>query len=141
MALNDPRHSLLSISLAKVVVLRRLDELPPTPHSSIMLFLDGSFIACHPPLPAGREFAGVWLGEGERGKLKESCVHIADSDSVVLCYAWGTLPKEENSFHGSSLDHLLPAAVKATSGHVRFPCWGWRLLSTFPQYLPRLVED
>jgi hypothetical protein len=63
-ALNDPRHNLLSISLAKVVVLLRLDKLPPAPHSSITLFLDGSFIACHPPLLAGREFAGVWLGEG-----------------------------------------------------------------------------
>jgi hypothetical protein len=62
--LDDPCHSLLPISLAKFVILLRLDELSPVPHSSVALFLDGSFISCHLPLPAGEELVGVWLGEG-----------------------------------------------------------------------------
>lgn len=96
--LDDPCHSLLPISLAKFVVLLRLDELSPGPHSSVALFLDGSFISFHLPLPAGGELAGVWLGEGggELKKLqlnsrkqlllllKEDCVHVADSNSIVL---------------------------------------------------------
>jgi hypothetical protein len=100
-ALDNSCRSLLDISLTKVVVLLRLDELPPAPYSSVTLFLDGGFIACYPPLPAGREFAGIWLGEEGRELeglqvssrkqllllLEESCVHVADGDSVVLCYA------------------------------------------------------
>jgi hypothetical protein len=96
--LDDPCHSLLPISLAKFVVLLRLDELSPVPHSSVALFLDVSFISCHLPLPASEELVGVWLGEGggelirlqlnSRKQLllllEEDCVHVADSDSIVL---------------------------------------------------------
>jgi hypothetical protein len=57
--------------------------------------------------------------------LEEDCVHVADSDSTVLCYTWGTLPEEEDYFQGSPLDHFLTAAVKTALGQVRIPCWGW----------------
>jgi hypothetical protein len=63
-ALDDLCHSLLPINLAEVFVLLRLDALSPAPHNSVALFPDSSFISCHPPLPAGGELAGVWLGEG-----------------------------------------------------------------------------
>jgi len=65
-ALDDPCHSLLPIGLAEVFVLLRLDVPSPATHNGVTLFLDDSFISCHPPLPAGGELAGVWLGEGKR---------------------------------------------------------------------------
>jgi hypothetical protein len=153
--LDDPCHSLLPISLAKFVVLLRLDELSLVLHSSVTLFLDGGFISCHPPLPAGGKLAGVWLGEGGgelKGLqlnlrkqllllLKEDCVHVADSDSIVLCHPWGTLLEEEDCLQGRPLDHFLTAAVETASGWVRIPYWGWCLLSTVPRHLPTLVED
>jgi hypothetical protein len=99
--LCNPCHSLLPISLVKFVVLLRLDKLSLVLHSSVALFLDSSFISCHPPLLASKELVGVWLREGgEELKrlllnlrkqllllLKEDCVHVVDSNSVVLCYA------------------------------------------------------
>ena len=133
-ALDDPCHSLLPIGLAEVFVLLRLDVLSPATHNSITLFLDSSFISCHPPLLAGGELAGVWLREGRRELerlfldsrkqllllLEEDCVHVADSDSVVLCYAWGALSEEENCLQSSPLYHLLPTAMETASGEIRF---------------------
>jgi hypothetical protein len=79
-------------------------------HNSVALFLDSSFISYHPPLPASGELAGVWLGKGSRELkrlllnsrkqllllLKENCVYVADSNSIVLYYAKGALLEEEN---------------------------------------------
>jgi hypothetical protein len=154
-ALDDLCHSLCPIGLAEVFVLLRLDVLSSATHNSVTLFLDSSFISCHPPLPAGGELAGVWLGEGRRELeglfldsrkqllllLKEDSIHIADSDSVVLCYARGALSEEENCLQGSPLHHLLPAAMETASGGIRFPHWRWCLLRTIPRHLPPLVED
>jgi len=71
-------------------------ELSPAPHNRVALLLDGRFISRHPPLLAGEELAGVWLGEGgglrrlqldSRKRLllllEEDCVHVAlDAPSV-----------------------------------------------------------
>ena len=55
--------------------------------------------------------------------LEEDCVHVTDSDIVVLGYAWRTLPEDENCLEGSTLDHLLLVAVKMSSGQVRISCY------------------
>jgi hypothetical protein len=65
-ALDDLCYSLLRISLAEAFALLSLDTLPPLPHDSVAHSLDSSSTSGHPPLPAGREPAGVWLGK-ERG--------------------------------------------------------------------------
>jgi hypothetical protein len=36
-------------------------RLPPAPHYGVALLLNGSLKACHLPLPAGREVAGIKL--------------------------------------------------------------------------------
>ena len=102
-AFDDPCRSLLSVGLAEVIVLPRLDALSPATHNSVTHFLDGSFITCHPPLLAGRELAGIWLGEGRRELkrlfldsrkqplllLEEDCVSVTVTDTESYTYSHG----------------------------------------------------
>jgi hypothetical protein len=99
--LNDSCDSLLPISLAKFVVLLRLDKLSLVPHSSVALFLDGSFIACHLPLPAGAELAGVWLREG--GGAQEVAAQLKKAAPVA---SRGGLRSCRGKRQHSSLLHL-----------------------------------
>lgn len=70
-AFSNTRCSLFEITTAIVMVLLRLDGLPPAPHYGVALSLDSSLKACHFP----------------------TAFYVANCDSVVLCCAGRTLPE------------------------------------------------
>src|SRR5438309_5735413 len=141
-----------------IILTLRLDGLSSAPHDLVHLLLEGSFVACYLPLPARWEVAGIRLWEGLR-KLKrcgfcssklflllleQNGVHVADCNSIVLCYARWALAEKKDCLHGSSFDHLLTTTVKATLRRLWLPRWRRRLfgvITIFPRHLPALMEN
>jgi hypothetical protein len=70
-ALDNCSHSLVGIMTSVIILSLSLDDLPPPPDSNVDLFLEGSLVPCHLSLLAACKIAGVWLGGGQEGALKE----------------------------------------------------------------------
>jgi hypothetical protein len=128
-ALDDVPHSLFSITMPVIILSFSLNGFSPPPDCGVDLLLNGSFMPCHLPLPAGREIAGIWLRKSRR-KLERSCTclskqlmlllnkgcaYVTNSYSEILYNAWRALLEEEDCFYSSSFNHLLAAAMKAAS--------------------------
>jgi hypothetical protein len=78
-AFNDVLHRLVKLRLAKVSVVLCLDGFPPVLNCSVNFLLEGSPIGC-----GSRGESLFCLGKQLLLLLKQSRVHVADCNSIVL---------------------------------------------------------